>query len=78
VAQFPPQPGEELAQVALVCRERVLGGAALVRQMDQPGLCGAARILGKRQLAVVENSLERRHGGLFRPANAHIRYSNVL
>jgi hypothetical protein len=62
--ELTPQPGEELAKIALVGAERIVGGGALVRQLEEPTFRRAARVVFKRHLAVVANSLTPRHGDL--------------
>jgi hypothetical protein len=73
MTELTAQPGEELAKVALIGAERMVGGTALVCQVDEPAFRRAARIVFERQLAVVANSLERRHGGLIQAKRARLR-----
>ena len=64
MAELGLEPGEELAQIALVGIERVGGGAPLMLQMGEPGANGRAQVLAERQRAVVEDVLDARalHG----------------
>ena len=49
------EPGQELAQVALVGLERLVRLAPLMREMREPGRRRIAQVLGQRQTAVFED-----------------------
>jgi hypothetical protein len=53
--QLTLQPYEELAQIALIGLERLVGVPALVCQVREPRADAIAQILSQRQLAVVEH-----------------------
>ena len=46
MAQLAPEPAEELAQVALVGLERLVGASALVREVGEPRLDRLAQVAG--------------------------------
>ena len=60
MAEVGLEPGQELAQVALVGLERVGGRAALVLQIGEPLADGSAQVLAQRQRAVLEDLLDGR------------------
>ena len=60
MAEVGLEPGQELAQVALVGLERVGGRAPLVLQMGEPLVDGSAQVLTERQRAVLEDLLDGR------------------
>ena len=64
VAEVAFQPDQELAQVARVGFQRLVGRPALVRQMREPGVDRATQVVAQRQAAVGQNLLEwrRAHG----------------
>ena len=59
VAKVAFQPGQELAEVACIGFQRLVGRPALVRQMSKPAFDGAAQVIAQRQGAIGENVVER-------------------